>query len=276
MSILATGRVPTKQPLIITLVGGPNTGKSSLACTFRKPYLLRTEGENVPTDIPDARLPAGPELPLGSPDDLWAQLEALRNDEHDFTTLILDSTSGLDELFANQIMADSGKSNLATSLGGYGAGYEAVAAMHGRVRRYAEILRRERGMSTVFIAHSDIVRLEPPDGEGYTSHSLRLHKKSIRHYVDSVDLVGFIKQETILRGEEGSRKAITTGDRVLVAYLTPANVSKNRMGITEDLPFGFGENPIYNWMRERAATDKAAKKSAKAAADEVNEEENAS
>ncbi len=271
MSILSTGRVPTKQPLIITLVGGPNTGKSSLACTFRKPYLLRTEGENVPSDIPEARLPAGPESPMENPDELWAQLEALRKDDHPFLTAIIDSTSGLDEMFANQVMKDSGKSNLATSLGGYGAGYEAVASMHGRMRRYAEILRRERGMSTVFIAHSDIIRLEPPDSEGYTSHSLRLHKKSIRHYVDSVDLVGFIKQETILRGEEGSRKAITTNERVLVTYLTPANVSKNRLGITEDLPFEFGENPIYRWIKENAAAGKA-----KAApAEQVNEEENA-
>lgn len=253
MSVLATGRVPSKRPLIATLVGGPNTGKSSLACTFRKPYLVRTEGENLPSDVPEARLPAGPEEPMATPDDLWAQFEALRSEDHDFQTLIVDSTSGLDEMFANKVMADSGKSNLATALGGYGAGYEAVAAMHGRVRKYAELLRKERGMSTVFIAHSDIIRLEPPDSEGYTSHSLRLHKKSIRHYVDSVDLVGFIKQETILKGEEGAKKAITTNGRILVAYLTPANVSKNRMGITDDLPFEFGENPIYRWMKEQAA-----------------------
>jgi hypothetical protein len=271
MSILATGRVTTRRPLIATLVGGPNTGKSSLACTFRKPYLLRTEGENVPSDIPDARLPAGPEEPLEDANQLWAQLKALHEDEHEFATLIVDSTSGLDEMFANQVMKDSGKNTLATALGGYGAGYEAVAAMHGRVRKMAEILRRDRGMSTVFIAHSDIIRLEPPDSEGYTSHSLRLHKKSIRHYVDSVDLVGFIKQETILKGEEGQKKAITTGGRVLVAYLTPANVSKNRMGITEDLPFEFGENPIYRWMKERAANNTAAAP----AAEPVHEEEEA-
>jgi len=270
MSVLATGRVSTRRPLIATLVGGPNTGKSSLACTFRKPYLLRTEGENVPSDIPDARLPAGPEEPMADAAELWTQLKALHEDEHDFATLIVDSTSGLDEMFANQVMKDSGKNTLATALGGYGAGYEAVAAMHGRVRKMAEILRRDRGMSTIFIAHSDIIRLEPPDSEGYTSHSLRLHKKSIRHYVDSVDLVGFIKQETILRGEEGAKKAITTNNRVLVAYLTPANVSKNRMGITEDLPFAFGENPIYRWIKENAAAKAAV------ASDNVNEEENAS
>ena len=266
MSVLATGRVSTKRPLIATLVGGPNTGKSSLACTFKKPYLLRTEGENVPSDIPDARLPAGPEDALESVDQLWEQLNALHKEDHEHATLILDSTSGLDEMFANAVMKESGKSTLATSLGGYGAGYEAVAAMHGRVRKYAELLRRDRGMSTVFIAHSDIIRLEPPDSEGYTSHSLRLHKKSIRHYVDSVDLVGFIKQETILRGEEGAKKAITTNGRVLVAYLTPANVSKNRMGITDDLPFEFGENPIYRWIKENA------KKAAPKPATEVNEE----
>ena len=38
--------------------------------------------------------------------------------------------------------------------------------MHGRVRKYAELLRRDRGMSTVFIAHSDIRRRSQPHMAG--------------------------------------------------------------------------------------------------------------
>jgi hypothetical protein len=63
-------------------------------------------------------------------------------------------------------------------------------------------------------------------------------------YVDNVDLVGFLKQEVALRGEDGQKKAITTGDRVLVTYMTPATVAKNRFGIEDDLPVEKGVNPL--------------------------------
>jgi hypothetical protein len=251
---LATTRAAPNTAIIGTITGPPNTGKTSLASTFRKPYLLRTEGEDVPSDIPEKRRPISPDI-IDNEEVFWDQMNSLRKDDHDFSTLIIDSIGGLDEIFARSVMGDA--TSLAKAAGGYGAGYEAVAAKHGLVRKAADILRRERGMSVIFIGHSDIVRIEPPDADPYTSYSLRLHKKSLRHYIDSVDLVGFIKQETIVRDavkpKDGQRaqpgKAISTGDRVLVTYLTPANVSKNRMGINEDLPFAFGENPIYRWLK---------------------------
>jgi len=269
---LATKRASPSKAIVGTISGPPNTGKTSLASTFLKPYLLRTEGEEVPSDMPDARRPISPDI-IDNEDVFWAQMNDLRKEDHDFKTLIIDSIGGLDEIFARSVIGDAG--SLAKAAGGYGAGYEAVAAKHGLVRKAADVLRRERGMSTIFIGHSDIIRIEPPDADPYTSYSLRLHKKSLRHYVDSVDLVGFIKQEVLVKdavkgkGDQRSQpgKAITTGDRVLVTYLTPANVSKNRMGIAEDLPFGFGENPIYRFLREKAAAEK------KAAAKVVMEDE---
>jgi len=255
---LATTKAAPNQAMIVTISGPPNTGKTSLACTFRKPYLLRMQGEDVPHDIPEARRPVSPDT-IDSEDALWEQLNSLRTEEHDFRTLVVDSVGGMDDIFAKTVMGEA--ASLAKAAGGYGAGYEAVAAKHGLVRKMAEILRRERGMTTVFIAHSEIIRIEPPDADPYTSYSLRLHKKSMRHYVDSADLVGFIKQETAVvdavkgKGDAPSKpgRIIGTGDRVLVTYLTPANISKNRIGVTEDLPFAFGENPIYRFLKERAA-----------------------
>ena len=63
-------------------------------------------------------------------------------------------------------------------------------------------------------------------------------------YVDNCDLVGFLKQAAILRGEEGQKKAVTTGERVLVTYMTPATVAKNRFGIEDDITFEKGVNPL--------------------------------
>jgi len=81
---------------------------------------------------------------------------------------------------------------------------------------------------------------------------LRLPKKSVAPYTDSVDLVGFLKQERVVRGAIEAKadraakpgRAITTGDRVLVTYLQPASISKNRFGIEEDIVVEKGVNPL--------------------------------
>lgn len=244
MSILQGAAPAALEPLIVTILGTPGSGKTSMAATFPKPFLIRTQGEAIPRDLPADRKP----LELGETDTvekLWDQLKALVNDDHDFQTLIVDSVTGLETLFISDILSKDKAKAIQKALGGYGAGRDAVAAQHMRVRRAAELMRTRRGMNVVFLAHSDIVRIEPPDSDGYSSYSLRLHDKSVSSYVDAVDVVGFIKQHTVLRGEdEGRKKAITTGERVLVTYLTPANVSKNRLGIEDDIDVVKGENPL--------------------------------
>jgi len=133
------------------------------------------------------------------------------------------------------------------ALGGYGAGLNAVAAMHQRVRKAAGLMN-SRGMHVVFIAHADTVTVEPPDQDPYTRYDLRLGKKSVAPYVDDVDLVGYLKLETHTMGDGERKKAISDGTRLLTTYTTAANVSKNRYGITEDLPVPEGENPLTQFI----------------------------
>lgn len=248
MSLLDEAVAQEQEPLVCTIVGQAGTGKTSLATTFPKPFMIRTQGERVPDDAPNKVKSVGV---TDSAAALWNQLKALLHDPHDFQTLIVDSVSGLETLFIHEVLhsTDPPAKSINVAMGGYGAGRAAVAAMHMRVRKAVEMLKEKRGMNTVFIAHADITRIDPPDAEGYNQYSLRLSDKSIAPYVDSVDLVGFLKQSTIMTGEETARKVKTTGDISLVTYLNPAFVSKNRLGIKEDLDVKHGENPLAPWMK---------------------------
>ena len=66
------------------------------------------------------------------------------------------------------------------------------------------------------------------------------------HYVDNVDLVGFLKLQTYTFGDGDRKKATSDGTRVLVTYATASNISKNRFGIKEDLVIVEGQNPLKN------------------------------
>lgn len=253
MSIMDMVSVPEIGPQIITICGDAGTGKSSLAATFPKPIFMRAEDgvARIPANIRPAALPV-----IKTETDCWDQLKALLNDEHDFKTLVIDSVSALDRVFVQSIMDRDGKAkSINQALGGYGAGFSALASMHQRVRKAAEYLRERRGMNTVFIAHAEVDRVSPPDADDYSRYSLRItHSKSLPPYVDDVDMVGFLRQRTFIKGDDGERKkAISTDDRELVCHLTAANVSKNAFGINEPLPVKLGENPLAQFMKGETA-----------------------
>lgn len=248
MSILANATKPAPTTKIVTLCGSPGTGKSTAATTWPQPaFLIRTQGENIPDDVEEDSLPVS----LGVTDTyqkLMQQFTALLKDEHEFKTVIIDSVTGLETLFIEEVIKNDAKAkNIQTAGGGYGAGRDMVTGMHNRVGKAAEALKA-KGIHVVFIAHSDIVTITPPDSDGYSLYSLRMHAKSMSPYVDNVDVVGFIKQEMALVGDEGKKRAVTSGDRVLVCTLTPAAVAKNRLGITEDIPIVKGVNPLGPWL----------------------------
>jgi hypothetical protein len=275
-SILSLAAPAETEPLIVTICGTPGTGKTSLAATFPGPvFLVRTQGEKIPRDLPQGQAPVS----IGETDNvkkLWDQLLALATEEHPYRTVVIDSVTGLETLFVEEVMRSDAKAkSIQQAMGGYGAGRDAVAVMHNRVRKAAEVLRR-RGIHVVFIAHSDVVTITPPDADSYTQYSLRLHSKSMAPYVDSVDIVGFIKQGTAVISKEGEQKrAVSTGERLLVTYLTPTAVTKNRLGIEEDITIVRGENPFARWIEEAAVKPKAKPaRTRKVAAEAETETEN--
>jgi len=255
MSILQRASKPEAEPFVGTIVGVQGTGKTSLACTFPDVFMIRTQGEKPPQDIPKNQIPTT--LEVDTADDLWEAVKALLREDHGFKTLAFDTATGLDILFTQDVLGkDPTARGLNQSHGGYGNGASMVSAMHMRVRKAAEMLRKQKKMHIIFLAHAEIVDVSPPDGDPYSSYSLRLPKKSMAPYLDSVDCVAFLKQERIVRGaveakgERGAKpgRAISSGDRVLVTYLTPAMASKNRYGITDDLDVVKGENPLASWI----------------------------
>jgi hypothetical protein len=249
LSILEQASVPEMGPQIITICGDAGLGKSSLAATFEKPIFVRCEDgvSRIPAAFRPNALP-----PIRSEDQLWEQLKALVHDEHDFKTAVIDTVSAADRMFVQSILKTDGKAkSLNQALGGYGAGFSALAARHQQVRNAAELMRIKRGMNVIFLAHTEVGTMRLPDQEDFSRYSLRMtHDKSLPPYLDDVDAVGFLRQVMVLKGDDGERKKAISGEgRELVMHVTASNVSKNPYGIKEPVAVELGVNPLAEFMK---------------------------
>ena len=247
MSLLDSIEKPQDRPVIATITGDAGLGKTSLAATFPKPIFIRAEDglQAVPLESRPDAFPV-----ITSSEDVWEQLTALIKEDHQYKTLVIDSITQLDTLFVNHIVESDPKKpkSIAQALGGYGAGFQMLASLHGRVRKAAGILNERKDMNIVFIAHAETETIELPDQDPYTRYNIRMQKKSVSHYVDNVDLCGFIKLETFTQGDGERKKAVSDGTRLLVTYATAANISKNRFGITEDIIVTPNVNPLIQYI----------------------------
>jgi hypothetical protein len=225
----------------ITIFGEGGTGKTLLGSTFPSPVYIRAEdGFDVFTGKKPYAMPV-----LENGMDIFPQLDALLEQEHNFKSLIVDSITALDKLFESHVVRSDPKAKSITSAaGGYGAGYSAVAELHSKVKDKCDRLRNEKGMTIVFLGHVEIEKMDMPDQPDYSRYGMRIHKKSIGYYTDFVSLVGFLRERSIVNAETGKAKSF--GDRVLICHKVVSSISKNRFGITEEIEVPEGSNPLLD------------------------------
>ena len=240
--------VPTKdKPIIMTIVGEGGVGKTTLAATFPNPIVLRTEDGTMSLDGSDnvALFPVAK-----SSDECFKYIEMLGTEEHNFKTLIVDSITQLNILIEKEIIdSDPKAKSINSAMGGYGAGFSAISEVHRKFRDWCGMLSSDKGMNIVFIAHTDTETIEMPDSDAYTRYTIRMHKKSVSHYSDNVDVVGYLKLKTFTTGSGDKKKAISNGERIMTCYPTANHISKNRLGISEDITILKGENPFLQYIK---------------------------
>src|SRR5699024_4345233 len=134
MSVLSTIKKPADRPAIVTILGDSGLGKTSLACTFPNPIVIRAEDglSAIPAEQRPDAFPV-----IQKADDVWDQLMALIKEEHEYKTVIIDSVTALERLFIQHVMESDPKNprSINQALGGYGAGPAAGTAVPERASR---------------------------------------------------------------------------------------------------------------------------------------------
>lgn len=237
--------------VIVTLFGEGGMGKTTLASMFPRPVFIRTEdgtasiGWNDEVDVfPVAETTA----------DVFAAIEALKTQEHDRKTLVVDSVTQFEKLATKEIIDSEPNpkaKNLAAAHGGYGRGFGMLDAKHQELREAIADLPTKHGMNVVFLMHATIEDMDLPDIDKYNRYTVALQKSKqfdcSHHYTNNVDLVGLIRLKTnTAGGSDGKKvKAISTGEREIICFPQAVSTTKNRFHITDPIPFSAnGENPL--------------------------------
>ena len=224
----------------IFLYSSNGLGKTTWASQAPNPIFLFTEPGIGILDL--AKFDGEDGYVLRKLDDVIAALESLLNEEHDFRTVVIDSTSGLEMLIRAKVAVDHNCDGIEGL--GYGKGFVYVAEEMVRILHILDRIQAAKNMAVVFLGHAEVKKYEAPDLTSYDRYQPRLDKRIVAPIVDWCDVVMFGNYRVITtEEEEGFRKrtrAIGQGERVLFTEERPTHIAKNRLGLPYELPLDFG------------------------------------
>jgi hypothetical protein len=224
-SISKTRRV--RAPKIV-VVGQGKIGKTTFAATAPNAIGILTEDG---ADAVDANA-----FPLASSlTEVYAAIDTLINQDHDFQTLFIDSLDWLEPMIQDHVCKANNWKNIEQP--GFGKGYVAAAEEWRNLLSGLEVLRASKGMGIILIAHDKIKRIEDPLTEGFDSHVLKLHDRAgalVQEWADVIGYAGYriFTSKTDAGFGNKETKATTTGERILHVEPHPAHCGGNRFGLS--------------------------------------------
>ena len=231
---IKTGR--EARPPRIMIYGSEGVGKSTFGASAPKPIFIQTEdglGEIECSKFPLAK----------SVSEVIAELTALRDEQHDFQSVIIDSADWLERLIFEEVCREYGVRSIEKADGGYGRGYTHALTHWRKLVHLLEELRDKRGMLVILVAHAKVERFEDPENAAYDRYTPRLHKHAASLLSEWVDAVLFANKK--FRVQKENERAIAApigaegGERIVRTVGSPACIAKNRFGLPPELPLSW-------------------------------------
>ena len=208
-------------------------GRSTFAASAPNPIFIQTEDGLGELDC--RKFPLAHSLV-----EVLAQLTALRDEQHDFQTVVIDSADWLERLIFDEVCREYGVRNIEKADGGYGKGYTHALTHWRKVVNLLQELRDKRGMMVILVAHAKVERFEDPENAAYDRYTPRLHKHAASLIAEWVDAVLFANKKFRVT-KDASDRAIAApigadgGERIIRTVGSPACIAKNRYGLPGEI-----------------------------------------
>ena len=212
----------------ITIYGPEGIGKSTLAAFAPSPLFVDTEMGTGQLDVD--------RVEAYEFSHVTATINALLTGEHDYKTLVLDTTDNLKRYCEESVMKENNWDSLEKP--GYGKGFRVAFE---RFKLLIGLLDQLifKGINVVNICHTKVLRITPPDSADYNKYCLKV-SDSNKENDDSrlflkewSDCVLFCNYDTVVNSSQ--QKAVKH-ERVIHTTSSPAWEAKNRYNLPETMP----------------------------------------
>lgn len=225
-----TGKI--LKPLALMIHAPHGIGKSTLGSEAPNPIFIGSE-ENDELDV--ARFPK-----VKSWIELESQLKALRDENHDYKTLVIDTIDALEQVAEQSILTgQNADKTMATAHGGFAKAYIKMANMFLNLRdNYLIPLRDKKKMNIVILAHSKKVKHEDPmTNTSYDHYETACDKRIKPIFEDWVSGIFFMNYYLVkAEGVDGKEYAEgLDGLRMLYTEERPSHVAKNRFNLPYEI-----------------------------------------
>ena len=234
LDTITSGKI--KRPRRTFLFGVPGVGKSTWAGQWPGAIFLPTEQGCDDLDV--QRFPV-----IKSWTTLLEHLAALDTQDHQFSTVVIDTLDALERL----IFAEVCRTCMVESVKDFdfGKGY-AKAEPYWKTVLAAWDSLATKGLNIVLVSHSFAEKFEDPTADSYHRYAPKIHRTAAEPLMEWCDEVLFCGYRVnVTEVDEGfNRKrarAIGTDERLMWTTQQPTHRAKNRLGLPAVMPLDFSK-----------------------------------